>query len=251
MRGNEFIKADDLRGGMVMRKIFKGLRNPSDILPYLLRKYHKDYWRALYQEDTLVAYDDGKYQSSPSTPPEYHAKLYYEIEGIRNLVEDYCSLPFNRSLELGCGFGRLSPWIANLSAEHHSIDPSIDGISEAYKHYPHLNFIRSAGQHLPYPDSSFEFAFTWNVLMHIPPQQIAAVASELERVLAESGTLLIMENTTNAESQASWGRSKEKYEEIFQREVAEIRPRPVEKTYNFEKQTTFEAADNHMMLFLM
>jgi SAM-dependent methyltransferase len=203
-------------------------------------------WR---RENGVITFDEGSFQWSPSSPAEYHAKLYYEFEGIEGLLDHHCRLPFERSLEIGCGFGRLSPWLARLSGSHHAVDPNGEAIETARTHYPHVEFREAAAQELPYDDDSFPFVLTWNVLQHVPPDDIEGAIAEVRRVLADDGTLLLMENTTDTTSPIHWGRSREAYEDLLGLTADAYEPRPVERTYDFAKNGEFAAGDNHMMLF--
>lgn len=201
------------------------------------------------RENGVITFDEGSVQWSPSSTAEYHAKLYYEFDGIEGVLGGHCRLPFERSLEIGCGYGRLSPWLGRLSGAHHAVDPNGDAIETARTHYPHIEFREAPAQDLPYQDDSFPFVLTWNVLQHVPPEGIEDALTEIRRVLGTGGTLLLMENTTDTSSPIHWGRSREEYERLLGMTADACEPRPVERTYDFEKSGTFAAADNHMMLF--
>lgn len=202
-----------------------------------------------HREKGAITFEEGSFQWSPDSPAEYHAKLYREFEGIEGLLEGHCRLPFERSLEVGCGYGRLSPWLARLSGSHHAVDPNEAAIESARTHYPHLKFREATAQELPYEDNSFPFVLTWNVLMHVPPDDIEDAVAEIRRVLRPDGALLVMENTTDTTSPIHWGRSREEYEHLFDMDADAYEPRPVEHTYEFVKSDEFEAFDHHMMLF--
>lgn len=225
----------------------------ADKLPNgLLRRVERvvpEWFKPWSRENGVITFDEGSFQWSPSSPTEYHAKLYHEVEGIEGLVGGHCRLPFERSLEIGCGYGRLSPWLARLSGSHHAVDPNEEAVETARTQYPHVEFREATAQELPYEDDSFPFVLTWNVLQHVPPEDIADAASEIRRVLDEDGTLLPMENTTDTTSPIHWGRSREEYEPLLGMTADAYEPRPVERTYEFSKQGSFAAADNHMMLF--
>jgi SAM-dependent methyltransferase len=217
------------------------LRRIDRAVPAPLKPWHR--------ENGAITFEEGNFQWSPDSPAEYHAKLYHEFEGIEGLLSQHCRLPFERSLEVGCGFGRLSPWLARLSGSHHAIEPNGEAVETARTHYPHIDFREGTAQELPYADDSFEFALTWNVLMHVPPEDIEGAASEIRRVLQPDGTALLMENTTDTTSPIHWGRSREAYEDLMGTPAEVCEPRPVERTYEFVKDGEFEAFDHHMMLF--
>jgi len=211
------------------------------VIPGRLKPWHR--------ERGAITFDEGHFQWSPSSAAEYHAKLYHEFQGIEGLLTHHCEVPFDRSLEVGCGYGRLSPWLARLSGAHHAVDPNSDAIETARTHYPQVDFREATAQDLPYEDDSFGLVFTWNVLMHIPPDSIEAAIDEIQRVCRSDGTLLLMENTTDTTSPIHWGRSREEHEAMLGTTADAYEPRPVERTYEFVKDGEFVAADHHMMLF--
>jgi 2-polyprenyl-3-methyl-5-hydroxy-6-metoxy-1,4-benzoquinol methylase len=217
------------------------LERIDSVVPDRIKPWHR--------EKGAITFEEGSFQWSPSSPAEYHAKLYHEFEGVEGLLGHHCRLPFERSLEVGCGFGRLSPWLARLSGSHHAIDPNGEAIETAQMHYPHVDFREATAQQLPYEDDSFPFVLTWNVLMHVPPDDIEGAVAEIQRVLDDDGTLLLMENTTDTASPIHWGRSREAYEDMLGMTADAYEPRPVERTYDFVKSDEFEAFDHHMMLF--
>lgn len=217
------------------------LRRIDRVVPASLKPWHR--------ENGVITFNEGSFQWSPSSPAEYHAKLYHEFEGIERLLSQHCRLPFERSLEIGCGYGRLSPWLDRLSGTHHAVEPNSDAVETARTQYPHVDFREATAQDLPYEDEFFPFVLTWNVLQHVPPEGIEAAAAEIRRVLRPDGTALLMENTTDSTSPIHWGRSPEEYEALLGMSVTACEPRPVERTYNFDKNGAFEAADNHMLLF--
>lgn len=201
-----------------------------------------------YTEDGVVMFEFGSVQSSPERLPEYHAKQYYEVRGLTSFLAANCAVPFERSLEVGCGYGRLTPWVGDHADGHHAVDPNRTALAAAKTHYPHVSFALARAQDLPYPSGTFDLVFTWNVLIHVPPDTIEAAATEIDRVLRPDGSLVVMENTTDYESAKTWGRPATRYEALFDMTVTAREPRPVEATYAFEKQGEFTAADNHLML---
>ncbi len=132
------------------------------------------------------------------------------------LVEALAGRPFRRSLEIGCGFGAETPWIAEHSREAHAIDPNSEVLDEARRWYRSVKFRVARAQDLPYPDSHFDLVVSWTVLQHIPPEEIGAVSLEIKRVLADDGVLLLFESMKNKRSRPPvWYRSRAWYEELL------------------------------------
>jgi|GEM_PF-3134768 SAM-dependent methyltransferase len=131
--------------------------------------------------------------SAPSIPMLF-ARHHYETALINRLLRGHS---ISRSLEVGCGFGRLSPTFAARSDTHVPIDINPEALAEAQVAYPHLRFQLVDGNDLPFPDDSFDLVTTWSVLQHIPPHKIGHALAEIRRVLAPGGIILMCEETRN------------------------------------------------------
>lgn len=119
------------------------------------------------------------------------------------------------TLELGCGYGRITPYIDIFSDNTVGLDPNKDMISKAKEHYPEINFKHGKGQNMPFDDGEFSLIVTRGVLQHIPDDQVKQVSDELERVTNSSAKLLLAEDTEGKKSKDFHPRSPEKYEIIF------------------------------------
>ncbi|WP_408957593.1 class I SAM-dependent methyltransferase [Natrinema sp. 74] len=125
-------------------------------------------------------------------PPEFAHELYIDGTNLREALAD-CSP--ERSLEVGCGYGRLTPWIAARADEHVAIDPDRALLSAARREYPGVRFARARAEALPFRDGAFDLAVTWGVLNHVPSASIREATDEIDRVVAADGTLVISEAT--------------------------------------------------------
>src|SRR5438309_10185482 len=70
------------------------------------------------RQGDFVMFEWDGFVDAPSMPLLF-ARHHYETSLIRRLLGDKHA---QRSLELGCGYGRLSPTFASLSARHTAID---------------------------------------------------------------------------------------------------------------------------------
>jgi ubiquinone/menaquinone biosynthesis C-methylase UbiE len=156
------------------------------------------------------------------TVPMLFARHHYETQLIRRLL---ASDPPARTLEFGCGFGRLSPTFAELSASHTAVDINVKALEAARAAYSDLTFLAVDGENLPFPDGSFDLVTTWTVLQHIPPHKIDHAIAELMRVRSAEGRVLLCEETYHAGSPSrhSWHREPSFYEQAF---------RPLQMTYS-------------------
>jgi ubiquinone/menaquinone biosynthesis C-methylase UbiE len=123
-------------------------------------------------------------------------------------------IEIGRGLEVGCGFGRLTPTFASLSTEHVAVDINTNALTAARMAYPHLDFREASVTRLPFPDDHFDFVSTWTVIQHVPPHLVEQAIGELKRVLRPAGSLLLCEQTRTpgAPTRHSWHRNREFYE---------------------------------------
>lgn len=172
-------------------------------------------------EGELVTFAWDGFVAAPSIPLLF-ARHHYEVEIIRRLIGD----PVDRSLEFGCGFGRLTPTFAALSRDHVAVDINGEALSAAHAAYPDLQFLLVDGGALPFEDRTFDLVASWTVVQHIPPNLIDATLAELKRVLKPGGRVLLCEETRLAGRENArvrmhaWHRDRAFYEERF----APLRP---------------------------
>jgi SAM-dependent methyltransferase len=145
-------------------------------------------WR---QQGDFVTFEWDGFVDAPSTPALF-ARHHYETARIRQLLADK---DVQRSLEFGCGYGRLSPTFASLSARHIGVDINGEALAAARAAYPHLDFRQSNGGELAFPDDTFDLVVSWTVLQHVRPERIDDALRELLRVLRPEGRLLLCEET--------------------------------------------------------
>ena len=103
-------------------------------------------------------------------PGRLLCRHYYEVMQLRRCLGLIAERGVNpgRSLEIGCGFGRLSPYIAEHFEQHTAVDINTWAVSEASQFYPQISFCEASATELPFPDRSFDTVITWTVLQHIP-----------------------------------------------------------------------------------
>lgn len=231
--------------------IKKGIRKTHRTIPFLFGQvFPKSRWgpNSYVRQDGVVTFKYGGFVASPSGRVEFSSKLYYEVQAIRkNLNEFLPKNPVKNSLEIGCGYGRHSPWIAEFSKNHYAIDPNEEVLSKAKEQYPHIHFRNVSAQSMAFPDNYFDFVLTWTVLQHIPPKSIKSVAEEINRVNSDKGILIAAEDTKAVdEGPKCWGRSKAQYEDLFDLELVFSSPKPTERS---DRYKDFEHPRNTLMVF--
>jgi len=108
-----------------------------------------------------------------------------EIEEVINY-----GLPDGRGLDLGCGDGHLMSIILDHVGDRDIVGLDIDPqeTTLARKRNIYRDVVTASGDHLPFSDREFDFAFSNSVLEHIP--NIDVVLAEVARVLRPNGRLI-------------------------------------------------------------
>jgi len=232
-------RADDVtraaRDALPVDLIRKGIRNPEQVSAFVLGKLFPDSrwspnWR---REDGYITFEDGGFAGGSPSRWELSARIYREA---RLLEEVLAHEQFDRALEVGCGYGRLSGWIADRATRSIGIDPNGTALRKAKASYPNLAFARSLAEVLPFPGDSFDLAVSWAVLQHVRPDSIEAVAAEIRRVLEDDATILLCERTAGEPGRTSWVRSVEEYRSLFAPyELRTVTDRPAEPTFDYAR----------------
>ncbi|HKO94303.1 MAG TPA: flippase-like domain-containing protein, partial [Polyangiaceae bacterium] len=101
-----------------------------------------------------------------------------------------------RALDLGCGQAWYASELARRGYTMDGVDLSEGQISEARRHCAAENTtveLRTYdGEHLPYPDASFDFVYSINVFHHVPGREAqTALMREVLRVLKPQGKFFL------------------------------------------------------------
>ena len=95
--------------------------------------------------------------------------------------------PANRTLEVGCGEGRVSRDLATRGHRMTAIDASSTLIRLAHEADPHSAYLRSDAAALPFVAESFDLVIFYNSLMDV--DDMDGSVREAARVLRHGGTL--------------------------------------------------------------
>jgi len=135
-----------------------------------------------------------------SDPAALLCRHYYEVKHLSaslGLMSKYGVTP-QSSLEIGCGYGRLSPYIATHVERHTAVDINSWAVDQARQYYPNVSFAIASATDLPFPDDGFDVVITWTVLQHIPDSHIEKALTEISRVAKRKSLLILCEATLNA-----------------------------------------------------
>lgn len=96
-----------------------------------------------------------------------------------------------RILEIGCGTGRMTEYIAKSFKEVYAVDIAEEMIERAQERLgavPTIHLSATNGIHLPFPDNFFDIVFSFIVFQHMPDKQtVQQNIAEVVRVLRPGG----------------------------------------------------------------
>jgi SAM-dependent methyltransferase len=92
--------------------------------------------------------------------------------------------------DIGCGTGRLEPYLAAKGLSPRGIDLSPEMIRVARRDHPGFGFDVADLRDLPFEDASLAGAACWYSLMYLAPPDRPAAFSELARVVKPDGYLV-------------------------------------------------------------
>jgi SAM-dependent methyltransferase len=92
--------------------------------------------------------------------------------------------------DLGCGPGRLEPYLAARGLSPRGIDLSPEMIRVARRDHPGFEFDIADLRELPFEDASLAGVACWYSLMYLPPPDRPAAFTELARVVKPGGYLV-------------------------------------------------------------
>ena len=93
--------------------------------------------------------------------------------------------------DLGCGPGRLTAFLRSLGVDVRGLDLSPGMIAVARQRHPDVCFVTGDLRALPYGDRELSGALAWYSIIHLPPDDLPLVASELARVVRPGGPVLL------------------------------------------------------------
>ena len=125
------------------------------------------------------------------------ARTYYEHRDLRRILADALSggrVP--AACELGAGFGRMTPLLAEVADHVVGFEREPELAAKAKAFYPTIEFhqVEALGR-LPAPDAAFALGLTFTVLQHVTDAELPEVTDELRRVLRPGALLVTCEET--------------------------------------------------------
>ncbi len=154
-----------------------------------------DFWQAHPCGDDLIGGLDDRFRGDFSAFFEAYDADRYRLESHIPRCLDEIDVRGKRVLEIGLGQGSESEGLIRRGARWTGVDVTAEAVRRVSARLE-LHGLRyegitqaSAGE-LPFPDGSFDLAFSHGVLHHIP--DIVAAQTEIARVLRPRGHLVVM-----------------------------------------------------------
>lgn len=160
-----------------------------------------------------------------SGPPAL-LRNYLEQRDVRGYLKEIAArTTIRRAYDVGCGFCRLTPVLAEFAPEVVGYEREESLVATARQLLPSLRVERVATlEQLPAADGSADVVLVFTVVQHMPDARAAGVLGEVARVLAPGGYLVLCEETdasleagdaVNADLGYTRGRSVEWYAANF------------------------------------
>jgi SAM-dependent methyltransferase len=96
-----------------------------------------------------------------------------------------------RVADLGCGPGRVAAFLARAGVDVFGVDVSSQMVRAAREAHPGIEFHEGRLTSLPIDDGSLAGAVCWYSIIHSAPVELGAIVTELRRVLAPGGQVLM------------------------------------------------------------
>lgn len=126
-----------------------------------------------------------KFHSFTESEIQHAGDQYFDLVTSQMLNRD------SLVLDMGCGTGRWTKYVAGKAGFVEAIDPSKAVLSAAYllKEQPNIRITQTSVSNIPFRDESFDFVFSLGVLHHIPDTRKAM--QETVRKLKKGGYFLV------------------------------------------------------------
>jgi SAM-dependent methyltransferase len=172
--------------------------SPPSLLRRAVRRLFRPHGSVVRQGEFVTFRPEGFVEAKD--PGGLLCRHYYEVTQLRRCLGFMAEqgVTPGRSLEIGCGFGRLSPYVAEQVEQHTAVDINSWAVSEASQFYPGISFSVASATELPFPDHSFDAVITWTVLQHIPNALVGKALSEIKRVANPKSLIILCEATLYA-----------------------------------------------------
>jgi SAM-dependent methyltransferase len=198
-----------------LRKLLKGIRDPRTALQVAF-----NHGSPRYIKGERVYFNHGGQAGGAETPAELSARNFYELTQLKQVCKSEV-ITGEKVLEVGCGYGRVTPWFGKFTdaSQVIGIDHNERSIRLAKREYPADRYSWLVGGAENADESfgagSIDVVLTWTVLQHLSPKLATKTATSIQRILDQNGYLIIVEETESDDADHVWGRSPSEYDALF------------------------------------
>ena len=194
--------------------LVRGIRNPGAIPTYLYRRLSSKYPKKTVENGVVTWNTDAGFGwGDGETPPQISAINYHMVQALRTDLGDRT---YDHALEVGCGYGRVTPWLSEFATSVTGIDPNETVLSIGEEYYPNVGTVAATAQDMPIADDAIDLLVTRSVLQHIPPGEIEDAVGEMVRIATDDARIVICEATSGQGSETAYPRPKGEYAELFE-----------------------------------
>jgi ubiquinone/menaquinone biosynthesis C-methylase UbiE len=163
--------------------------------------------------DNYIKFNYGGFKED-SRIPQVLAATHSQVRTIEQIVNK-TEIEIRNGVDLGCGYGRLTPWISDLCETQFALDANMKGLRKINENYENIRTISANTQCLPLHSDCFDFIFTGTVLQHMNEDQVKKTINEMKRISINNSMIIINERTQGPITNKHWPRKKEEYDELF------------------------------------
>jgi ubiquinone/menaquinone biosynthesis C-methylase UbiE len=154
----------------------------------------------------------------PAAPPWFNR--FYARYQLRAVTRMLGGLPLagTRALDVGCGSGRWTRWLAQRGADPVGVDPTAAMLQTARQLSPALTFERMSATTIDFPENTFDLVMAVTVIQHLRPPEQEEAAAAMCRVLRPGGHLFVFDLIdTRDPGRVVFPRSAEAWIELYRR----------------------------------
>lgn len=107
-----------------------------------------------------------------------------------DLIARHLSIRTGAVLDVGCGPGHLTAHLCSLGVDATGMDLVPEFVDHARAAHPDGRYELGSMCQLPVPDGALAGMLAWYSLIHLPPDDLDPVLTELRRVMATGGPLV-------------------------------------------------------------
>lgn len=147
--------------------------------------------RHVQMTQTVYDHSANLYVQKVGTTIDARFESTQDQAALKDFARSVLTGPPGAVLDIGCGPGRATAFLADNGLDISGIDISEEMIRHAQIAHPHLHFEVGALQALPAKDNSLAGASLWYSIIHVPPAELNDAWRELHRVLRPDAHMLV------------------------------------------------------------